>query len=69
MRWRKHRGEVKVYIVTKENKAEQRDVEVSYISTQFSIDFKEVIEPGDLVITQRPNDLKNGAAVKVIEKS
>lgn len=61
-------GGSRVYIVTKENKAEQRDVEVSYISSQFSI-VSGGLEPGDLVITQRPNDLKNGAAVKVIEKS
>ncbi|MBK8574297.1 MAG: efflux RND transporter periplasmic adaptor subunit [Elusimicrobia bacterium] len=61
-------GGSKVYIVSKDNKAEERQVEVSYVSTQFSL-ISKGIEPGDLVITQRPNDLKNGAAVKVIEKS
>ena len=61
-------GGSKVYVVTKDNKAEERAVEVNYVSTQFSVVSKG-IEPGDLVITQRPNDLKTGAAVKVIEKS
>jgi multidrug efflux pump subunit AcrA (membrane-fusion protein) len=61
-------GGGKVYVVTKENKAEERAVEVSYVSSQFSL-ISKGLEPGDLVITQRPNDLKNGANVKVIEKS
>lgn len=61
-------GGSKVYVVSKENKAEERPVEVSYVSTQFSVVSKG-LEPGDLVITQRPNDLKAGAAVKIIEKS
>lgn len=61
-------GGSKVYVVNKDNKAEERQVEVSYTSTQFAVVAKG-IEPGDLVITQRPNDLKGGAAVKVIEKS
>ena len=61
-------GGSKVYVVSKENKAEERTVEVSYVSTQFSIVSKG-LEPGELVITQRPNDLKSGTAVKIIEKS
>lgn len=61
-------GGHKLYVVSKDNKAEEREVEVSYVSTQFSL-ISKGIEPGDLVITQRPNDLKAGAAVKIIEKS
>lgn len=61
-------GGNRVYIVNKDNKAEHRDVEVSYISSQFTL-VSSGLEPGDLVITQRPNDLKSGAAVKIIEKS
>lgn len=61
-------GGSKLYVVNKDNKAEEREVEVSYVSTQFSL-ISKGIEPGDLVITQRPNDLKAGAAVKIIEKS
>ena len=58
----------RVFVVTKDNKAESRDVEVSYVSSQFSLLAKGV-EPGELVITQRPQDLKAGASVKIIEKS
>lgn len=61
-------GGSKVYIVNKENKAEERPVEVSYVSTQFSV-VSTGLEPGDLVITQRPSELKAGATVKIIEKS
>jgi membrane fusion protein (multidrug efflux system) len=61
-------GGSRVFIVDKDNKAQERDVEVSYVSSQFSL-ISKGLEPGDLVITQRPNDLKGGAAVKIIEKS
>jgi membrane fusion protein (multidrug efflux system) len=61
-------GGSRVFIVDKDNKAQERDVEVSYVSSQFSL-ISKGLEPGDLVITQRPNDLKGGATVKVIEKS
>ena len=58
----------RVYVVTKDNKAEARDVEVGYVSSQFSL-ISQGLEAGDLVITQRPQDLKAGSPVKVIEKS
>lgn len=61
-------GGSKLYVVNKDNVAEEREVDVSYVSTQFSL-ISKGIEPGDLVITQRPNDLKAGAAVKIIEKN
>ncbi len=61
-------GGSKIYVVNKENKAEEREVEVNYVSTQFSVVSKG-LEPGELVIVQRPNDLKAGAAVKIIEKN
>jgi membrane fusion protein (multidrug efflux system) len=61
-------GGSRVFVVTKNNTAEARDVEVSYVSSQFSL-ISRGLEPGDLVITQRPQDLKAGAAVKIIEKT
>jgi membrane fusion protein (multidrug efflux system) len=55
-----------VYVVTPEKKADVRTVEVGYISSQFS-QIVNGLQPGDLVVTQRPQDLKAGVPVKVIE--
>lgn len=59
-------GGHRVYVVNKENHAEARAVEAGYISNQFT-QIAKGLTPGELVITQRPQDLKDGAAVKVIE--
>ena len=56
----------RVFVVTKENKAEAREVEVGYTSSQFSL-INKGLEIGELVVTQKPQDLKPGAAVKVID--
>jgi membrane fusion protein (multidrug efflux system) len=58
----------RVFLVTKDGKAEARDVEVSYVSSQFSL-IANGLQAGELVITQRPQDLKAGVAVKIIEKT
>ncbi|MBI4397062.1 MAG: efflux RND transporter periplasmic adaptor subunit [Elusimicrobia bacterium] len=56
----------KLYIVTKENKAQARDVEVGYVSSQYS-QITKGLSPGEMVVTQKPQDLKDGSAVKIIE--
>ena len=56
----------RVFVVTKENKAQARDIEVGYVSSQFS-QVTKGLEVGELVVTQKPQDLKDGQAVKVIE--
>ena len=56
----------RVFVATKENKAAARDVTVGYVSSQFS-QVTKGLEAGDLVITQKPQDLKDGQPVKVIE--
>jgi membrane fusion protein (multidrug efflux system) len=56
----------RVFIVTKENKAQARDVTVGYVSSQFS-QITKGLEAGELVVTQKPQDLKDGQPVKVIE--
>ncbi|HOW27878.1 MAG TPA: efflux RND transporter periplasmic adaptor subunit [Elusimicrobiota bacterium] len=56
----------RLYVVNKDNKAEGRNVEVGYISTQFSQILKG-LAPGERVIIQKPQDLKDGSPVKVIE--
>ncbi len=56
----------RVFVATKENKAQARDVTVGYVSSQFS-QVTKGLEAGDLVITQKPQDLKDGQPVKVIE--
>lgn len=59
-------GEYRVFIVTKENKAEARNVTVGYISSQFT-QILSGLSPGELVVTQKPQELKAGMPVKVIE--
>jgi RND family efflux transporter MFP subunit len=56
----------RVYVVTKDNKADARDVEVGYVSSQFSL-INKGLEAGELVVTQKPQDLKAGSPVKIIE--
>ncbi|MBI3012105.1 MAG: efflux RND transporter periplasmic adaptor subunit, partial [Elusimicrobia bacterium] len=56
----------RLYIVGKENKAEVRPVQVSYVSLTHSV-ISSGIEPGEQVIIQRPQELKEGAPLKVVE--
>jgi membrane fusion protein (multidrug efflux system) len=56
----------RVYVVSKDNKAEARDVEVGYVSSQFSL-INKGLEVGELVVTQKPQELKAGSPVKIIE--
>ena len=55
-----------VFVVGKDNKASLRDVEVGYVSNEFA-QVTKGLNPGELVVIQRPSDLKDGSAVKVIE--
>ena len=55
-----------VFIVTKDNKAQVRDVEAGYISNEFT-QINKGLQPGELVVIQRPSDLRDGSPVKVIE--
>ncbi|MGQ0645450.1 MAG: efflux RND transporter periplasmic adaptor subunit [Elusimicrobiota bacterium] len=55
-----------VLVVNKENKAEARAIKVDYKSTQFSL-VSSGLKPGEQVIVQRPQDLKEGSPVKVID--
>ena len=48
------------------SKAQARDVTVGYVSSQFS-QITKGLEAGELVVTQKPQDLKDGQPVKVIE--
>jgi sorbitol-specific phosphotransferase system component IIA len=41
-------------------------VEVGYVSSQFSL-INKGLEAGELVVTQKPQDLKAGSPVKIIE--
>lgn len=56
----------RLYVATKDNKAEARDVEVGYLSSQFAL-INQGLQAGDLVITQKPQDLKAGSTIKIIE--
>lgn len=55
-----------VYVVGKDTKAEVRPVEVSYVSLTHSV-ISSGVNPGDQVIVQKPQELKEGAPLKVIE--
>ncbi len=55
-----------VYVVGKETKAEVRQVEVSYVSLTHSV-ISSGLVTGDQVIVQKPQELKEGAPLKVIE--
>jgi membrane fusion protein, multidrug efflux system len=62
----KSQGGARVFVVTKDNKAQARDVTVGYVSNQFSL-VTQGLSPGDLVVTQKPHELKDGSPVKIIE--
>jgi membrane fusion protein (multidrug efflux system) len=55
-----------VFVIGKENKAALRDVDVGYVSNEFT-QVTKGLSPGELVVVQRPSDLRDGSPVKVIE--
>lgn len=59
-------GGFQVFVVNKDNVAEARDVEVGYVATD-STQIRSGLNPGDVIIVQRPPELKAGSKVKVIE--
>ncbi|MCB4757144.1 MAG: efflux RND transporter periplasmic adaptor subunit [Elusimicrobia bacterium] len=59
-------GGFQVFIVNKDNVAEARDVEVGYVAID-STQITGGLNPGDIVVVQRPPELKAGSKVKIIE--
>lgn len=59
-------GGFQVFTVNKDNVATAVDVEPGYVSTELT-QIKAGLTPGDIVIVQRPPELKAGSKVKVIE--
>ena len=55
-----------VFVVDKENKASLRDVEVGYVANEFT-QVVNGLTPGELVVVQKPQELRAGSTVKVIE--
>ncbi|MBI2119160.1 MAG: efflux RND transporter periplasmic adaptor subunit [Elusimicrobia bacterium] len=56
----------RIFIVGKENKAEVRSVEVSYVSLTHSV-VASGLQAGEQVIIQRPQELKEGSPLKIVE--
>jgi sorbitol-specific phosphotransferase system component IIA len=46
--------------------AEARDVNVGYVATEFT-QIESGLTPGEIVVVQKPPELKAGSKVKVIE--
>ena len=55
-----------VYVVNKDNVAEARDVEVGYVATE-ATQIENGLSPGEVVVVQKPPELKPGSKVKIIE--
>jgi len=55
-----------VFIVNKDNIAEARDVQAGYIASEFT-QIESGLQPGEIVIVQKPPELKAGSKVKIIE--
>jgi len=62
----KTQGGHRLFVVTKENKAQAKDVTVGYASSQMS-QITQGLSAGEMVIIQKPQELKDGTPVKVIE--
>ena len=56
----------RVFIVNKDNVAEARDVQVGYVASEYT-QIEAGLAPGEIVIVQRPPELKAGSKVKIIE--
>jgi multidrug efflux system membrane fusion protein len=59
-------GGFQVFVINKDNVAESRDVQVGYVSTE-NTQIESGLNPGDVVIVQKPPELKAGSKVKIIE--
>lgn len=55
-----------IFVINKENKAEARDVQIGYSSTENTI-IQSGLNPGEIIIVQKPPELKDGSLVKIIE--
>ncbi len=55
-----------VFVVNKDNVAEARDVGVGYVAAEFT-QVESGLAPGEIVVVQKPPELKAGAKVKIIE--
>ncbi len=59
-------GGFQLFTINKDNVAESKDVQVGYVSTEFT-QIQAGINPGEIVIVQKPPELKAGSKVKIIE--
>lgn len=59
-------GGFQVFVVNKENVAEARDVNVGYVSAEFT-QIQSGLNPGEIIVVQKPPELKAGTKVKIIE--
>lgn len=59
-------GGFQVFVVNKDNVAEARDVAEGYIATEFT-QIQSGLSPGEIVVVQKPPELKAGTKVKIIE--
>lgn len=59
-------GGFQVFVVSKENIADARDVQVGYVASEFT-QIESGLNPGEIVVVQKPPELKPGSKVKIIE--
>jgi membrane fusion protein, multidrug efflux system len=59
-------GGFQVFVVNKDNVAEARDVQVGYVASEFT-QVETGLNPGEIVVVQKPPELKPGSKVKIIE--
>lgn len=59
-------GGFQVFVINKDNVAEARDVQVGYVATEFT-QVESGLNPGEVVVVQKPPELKAGSKVKIIE--
>jgi len=62
----KTQGGFEVYAVNKDNVAESRQVMVGYVATE-QTQIQSGLTPGEVVVLQKPPELKSGSKVKIIE--
>ena len=62
----KSQGGFQLFVINKDNIAEARDVQVGYVATE-NTQIESGLTAGEIVIVQKPPELKAGAKVKIIE--
>lgn len=62
----KSQGGFQIFVINKDNIAESRDVQVGYVATE-NTQIEAGLNPGEIVIVQKPPELKAGSKVKIIE--